>query len=149
MSNPYGNTRHGHHGTLTYARWKSMMQRCCNPNASNYRYYGGKGVTVWEPWRASFECFLVDMGECPSPSMTLERLDNSVGYRPDNCVWAEKAMQARNRSNCVSLTLDGRTMIVADWAQELGVSANALRQRLAAGWSAERTLTTPIKPRAR
>lgn len=149
MSNPQGNIKHGHHGTLTYARWKSMLQRCCNPNASNYRYYGAKGVTVWDAWRESFEAFREDMGECPSSAMTLERLDNTIGYRPDNCIWMERSQQARNRSNCVHLTHAGRTMIVADWAKELGVSANALRQRLALGWSAERTLTTPIKRRGR
>ncbi len=147
MSNPNGNIKHGHHGTLTYARWKSMMQRCCNPSASNYPHYGGKGIAVWEPWRESFECFLADMGECAGPDMTLDRLDNSIGYRPDNCIWSTKAQQNRNRSHCVPLTHAGRTMNMADWAREIGMTPNALRMRLRLGWTVERALTTPTKAR--
>lgn len=44
--NKNGNLKHGGHGTLTYARWKSMMQRCYTKTASNYRYYGGIGISV-------------------------------------------------------------------------------------------------------
>jgi hypothetical protein len=147
MSNPKGNIKHGLHGALTYSRWKSMMARCYQANASNYKYYGAKGITVWEPWRTSFATFLADMGECPCKDMTVERLDNEIGYRPDNCIWATKADQNKHRSHCVPLTYSGRTMNLSDWAVEINISTNALAMRIRLGWSVERALTQPLKKR--
>lgn len=137
---------HGGHGTLTYARWKSMLQRCNDPQATNYKYYGGRGIKVCERWQ-DFTHFLADMGECPSAAMTLDRRKNNLGYAPGNCRWATQAEQNRNRSHCVPLTYNGETKNVADWAASLGVKANALSMRLRLGWSVERTLTTPMKKR--
>ena len=144
--NPLGNVKHGGHGTLTYARWKSMMQRCHDPKARNYPRYGGAGVTVCERWR-DFASFLADMGECPNLAHTLDRLKNDRGYEAGNCRWATKAEQSRNRpSFCVRLTHNGVTKNATDWAAEVGISANTLLHRVKLGWSAERVLTTPLKP---
>lgn len=140
--NRSGNTKHGQHGTLTYMRWKSMLQRCTNPAASNYKHYGGKGVTVCDRWR-SFEAFVADMGACPGPSMTVDRKRNSAGYEPGNCRWATKAQQNAHRSNVLQLTHAGRTLNATQWAAELGLSANTLRSRLRLGWTVERALTEP------
>ena len=144
--NKHGNPRHGGHGTLTYARWKSMMQRCHQPKATNYKHYGAKGIVVCERWH-DFAAFRADMGECPGHGITLDRIDNTQGYEPENCRWATIAEQNRNRSHCVQLTHEGRTMILRDWAAEIGISPNALAQRLYLGWTIERALTTPIKRR--
>lgn len=137
---------HGGHGTLTYARWKSMMQRCNDPKASNYKHYGGRGVKVCERWH-DFANFLADMGECPGTAMTLDRIKNDVGYEPGNCQWATQAEQNRHRSNNVQLTYGGFTRNVADWAATLGMSANTLNMRIRLGWSVERALTKPVKKR--
>ncbi len=144
--NKLGNIKHGGYGTLSYARCKSMMHRCYTKSASNYPHYGGQGVTVCERWH-DYPSFLTDMGECKSPENTLDRIDNRKGYEPGNCRWATMAEQNRNRSNCVELTYQGRTMILRDWAAEIGISPNALAQRLYLGWSVERALTTPLKKR--
>lgn len=146
MVNPNGNIKHGGHGTRTYARWKSMMQRCYTTGASNYPYYGGKGITVCARWH-DFSAFRSDMGECQQ-GMTLDRIDNTKGYEPGNCRWATMAEQNRNRSHCVELTFQGRTMILRDWAIEIGISPNALAQRIYLGWSVERALTQPLKKRS-
>lgn len=146
MANPLGNVKHGGHGTLTYARWKSMMQRCHVVTATNYKHYGAKGITVCERWH-DFAAFLADMGECPEKQFTLDRKENNKGYEPGNCRWATMADQNRNRSHCVELTHQGRTMILRDWAEEIGISPNALAQRLYLGWTVERSLTTPLKRR--
>lgn len=140
MINP-GNTKHGGHGTLTYARWKSMQQRCNSPShRSGYRQ---KGISVCERW-SNFALFLSDMGECP-PGLTLDRLDNAKGYEPGNCRWATRAIQNRNRSCVVMLTHDGRTQSVSEWATELGMRQANLTERLRLGWSVDRALTQPIK----
>lgn len=138
-----GNTKHGGHGTLTYTRWKSMMQRCTNPAASNFKNYGARGITVCAQWRESFDVFRADMGECPDKDMTLDRIDNLRGYEPGNCRWATKAQQNQHRWGVLQLTHAGRTMNATQWAEELGISANTLRSRLRLGWSLERALTTP------
>lgn len=142
-----GNIKHGGHGTLTYARWKSMMQRCNNPKADNYPHYGGKGITVCERWQ-SFAAFLTDMGECPSKLMTLDRIKNDHGYEPGNCRWATKAEQNANRpSHAVMLTHAGTTRSLSEWALAIGMTPNALQMRLRLGWSVERALTQPVKAR--
>lgn len=148
MTNLHGNIKHGGCGTLTYARWKSMMARCHNPNATNYKYYGALGISVCERWH-DFPAFLDDMGECASRSMTLDRIDNSKGYEPGNCRWVTQAEQNKNRSHCVLLTFNGITQNVTDWAEFVGISSNALSQRLYLGWSVERALTQPLKKRGK
>lgn len=140
--NPKGNPTHGLSHTLTYRRWKAMRQRCLDPRAQNYAHYGGAGVTICDRWRDSFSAFLADMGECP-PALTLDRQDNARGYEPGNCRWATRATQTRNRAMNTLLTHQGRTQLASEWAAELGLPANTLRQRLYLGWTVERALTTP------
>jgi hypothetical protein len=137
---------HGGCGTLTYARWKSMMQRCNNKSASNYQYYGAIGIFVCERWK-DYAAFLIDMGECKDKSMTLDRIDNSRGYEPSNCQWVTQAAQNRNRSWCINLTHNGETKILTDWAAEKGMTVNTLATRIRLGWSTERALTQPLKKR--
>ena len=141
-----GNTKHSGHGTLTYARWKSMMQRCNYPKHIGYARYGGRGIKVCERWH-DFAAFLADMGECPSKDMTMERIDNDLGYQPGNCRWATKAEQSRNRSHCVLLTHNGITQNITDWALALGMRPQTLTERLRLGWTPERALTQPLKAR--
>ncbi len=147
--NHKGNLKHGHRHTLAYGRWRAMRQRCLNPNATNFAYYGGAGITICAQWRESFEAFFADMGECPDATMSLDRIDGARGYEPSNCRWATKSVQSANRAMNVSLTNEGRTLLVSEWAREIGVSANMLRQRLRLGWSVHETLTTPTLRRGR
>lgn len=81
----------------TYWAWSKMVARCTKPENKDYKYYGARGIGVCDSWLA-FDAFLKDMGECPSyDSLTLERKDNSKGYSPENCEWASRAAQSRNR----------------------------------------------------
>lgn len=144
MKNP-GNTKHGGHGTITYSRWKSMRQRCTDPSHKSYSKYGGAGVTVCERWQ-DYSAFLADMGECP-PGMTLDRIENSIGYQPGNCRWVTRSDQNRNRTCIVTLTHNGETKSVTEWATQYGMAQNTLTMRLRLGWSIERALTQPVKAR--
>ena len=72
-----------------------MIQRCHYPKANRWENYGGRGISVCQRWRDSFENFLADMGERPEGT-TIDRYPNNDGnYEPGNCRWATKNEQLR------------------------------------------------------
>lgn len=81
-----------------YSTYRSMLQRCLNPNNTAYEYYGGRGIGVCERWQGEngFARFCEDMGERP-PDQTLDRINVNGDYSPDNCRWATQAVQAKNK----------------------------------------------------
>lgn len=79
-----------------YRSWQMMKNRCLNKKAGDYAYYGGRGIGIHPSWHY-FENFLGDMGRRPSPAHTLERRAQCTDYGPQNCEWATRKAQARNR----------------------------------------------------
>ena len=82
--------------SLEYRSWQMMKNRCLNPRAHDYSYYGVRGITVCKRWH-KFENFLADMGRKPTAQHTLERRNNDGNYTKRNCYWATRKTQARNR----------------------------------------------------
>jgi hypothetical protein len=89
---------HGHttKTSSAYGRWNAMKQRCTNPKHKRFADWGGRGITVCERWN-DFLNFLADMGEPPSPELTIDRIDNDKGYSKGNCQWATRLQQTYNR----------------------------------------------------
>jgi hypothetical protein len=123
-----------------------MKTRCQNPRTQEYPRYGGRGITVCERWQ-KFDAFFADMGVRPTKNHTLERINNELGYSPDNCRWATWKEQCSNKRNNIMLTWDGRTMAAPVWASLLNLSLSTLRGRIKQGWSDERALTEPVTDR--
>ena len=90
------NTTHGMRYTKEYECWKSMKQRCSNPNKDGYKNYGGRGIKVCDRWLNSFENFYADMGPKPV-GHSIDRINNDGNYEPKNCKWSSNSDQAYNR----------------------------------------------------
>lgn len=110
--------------TPTAEIWRSMLSRCNKPTDHSYPRYGGRGIKVCARW-LDFQQFLADMGHRPD-GMSIERKDNDGDYSPDNCLWATRSMQARNKRN--TLRWNGRPL--ADIADESGKNYETLFYRL-------------------
>ena len=119
--------------------WALMRRRCNNPKDKRYADYGGRGITVCARWD-SFENFLADMGPMPDGT-SLERRNNDLGYSPDNCKWATRKEQQRNRRTNRLVTFRGETKTIVEWSELLGIAENAIRTRLDRGWSVDDALT--------
>ena len=129
-------TTHGCTDSGEYRVWCHMIGRCYNETDHKYPDYGGRGITICERWRGSFENFLADMGERPSPKHTIDRVDNAGNYEPGNCRWATAVEQGQNKRNNVSVILRGEIVVVAEAERRLGVCGGAVHQRVKHGNSA-------------
>ncbi len=111
---------HGQSRTPLYRQWKAMVRRCESPAAHNYKWYGGKGVTVCQEWRKDFlrfKSWADDAGY--SHGLELDRIDAAGDYEPGNCRWITKKANIRNRDLMWSDELDARLIVVS---KERGIS---------------------------
>jgi hypothetical protein len=125
-----------------YYVWKHILRRCTNPRASNYVWYGARGIKVCDEW-LDVHRFFADMGPRPSARHSIDRIDNDGDYAPDNCRWASPHEQAFNTSRASRITIDGVTRTTRDWARVYGVYPSTLWRRLRRGWAPLVALTTP------
>ncbi len=102
-----------------------------NPNHPNYKDYGGRGIIMSLDWINSYECFERDIGKRPSPSHSLERIDNNRGYEPENVIWTLASQQVKNRRN--SFRINGKFIEVRTLAKNHNMSETTIRRLLKKG----------------
>ena len=128
-----------------YNIWYAMIQRCYDKTHQKYNDYGAKGICVCEEWKNNFHSFEQwAMENQYTDSMIINRKDVLKNYSPENCQIISTHEQGKNRSNNHQITYNGKTMILQDWANEIGISSTTIRKRLKSGWTIEDALFTPI-----
>ena len=98
-----------------------MLSRCYSKKHIHYKNYGGRGIKVCDEW-LEFKPFLewALLSGC-APHLTLDRIDNSGNYTPQNCRWVTMAEQSKNRTTTHFVALNGETKCVKEWMRELHV----------------------------
>lgn len=139
---------HGEKQTHFWKSWSRMKGRCNSKHPVQWKYYGSKGIIFCERW-SLYKNFREDMyssyvdhikifGE---KNTTLDRINNSQGYCFENCRWATKSVQARNKTNNRFIIYKGQKKTIIQWAEEKGIKLVTLRARINNGWSSKRALT--------
>jgi hypothetical protein len=130
-----------------YQCWNNMIGRCYRLSNNMYYRYGGRGITVCDEWKASFDLFktwAVKTGY--SPDLFLDRQDNEGHYTPENCRWVTRLQNNRNKTATRTVTAFGETKTVAEWAEDprCAVTPSAIAGRVCRGWSPEDAILHPL-----
>ena len=127
---------HGFSKTRLYRVWAGIKTRCYNKNSDNYKYYGANGVKMCDEWKDNFDSFMkwsIQNGydeKAKTQYCTIDRIDNSKDYSPDNCRWVNHFVQCNNQSSNKVFTYKGKTMTMSEWARATGINYSTLRARI-------------------
>lgn len=125
----YSVSRHGLVKHPLNAVWNGMKERCSNPLSDNYKWYGGIGISVCDEWQQFKPFYDWAMANGWEPGLTVDRIDGSKNYCPENCRLISHQQQCRNRTSNVHITVDGITHLQCEWEEILG-----LKHKIIAKW---------------
>lgn len=141
-------TTHGKTETRLRRIWNSMKQRCYNNNIPQYKDWGGRGIAVCDEWRDDFQAFYDwSMANGYDDNLSIDRIDNDGNYEPNNCQWATRKQQARNKRNNVYITYKGVSKTANEWAEYLGVNPNSFKNRISRKWDIDKIFNQPYRRR--
>ena len=138
--------RHGKRSTKIYNTWCNMRRRCNDPTNKCYSDYGGRGIKVCDEWQEFIPFYNWSMENGYKNGLTLDRIDNSKGYSPDNCRWATATVQANNRRNVHLITYNGETHSLKQWCIKLNLNYSSIKRRFYSGWNVKEMFETPFSP---
>lgn len=126
--------------------WQSMKNRCNAKKGKNFRIYGEQGIKVCELWANNFESFYewaINNGY--HTTLSIDRIDGTKDYSPDNCRWVTAKVQANNLKTNVIFMLNGVSHTIPEWSQILNIPSYILHQRRRSGWDDSKILTTAVR----
>lgn len=94
------------HNNPAYKTWYLMHKRCYDPNHNSYPQYGGRGIGICKEWNKNNQQGLYNFSiwwikhkptEKIKSNWTVDRIDSTKDYSPDNCRFASKSTQSANR----------------------------------------------------
>lgn len=137
------NAKHNLSKHPLYQVWRGMKARCLNKNDKAYHYYGGRGITICKDWETDFVAFYdwaIKNGW--ERGLKNDRVDNNLGYSPQNCRFVDDATSMRNTRRNFNIELNGVIKCGTDWANDLSITVTSLKKRIK-NWGIEKALTTP------
>lgn len=140
----HGETKEGQ--TRLYRIWSAMKGRCTNKNNARFYLYGKKGIKVCEEWQRfePFRDWAVSNGY--TDELTIDRIDYSGDYTPENCRWTTYKVQSNNTSRNHYVTAFGKTMTISQWSDRSGIPDRTIAARLnLLGWCAEAAVSKPVR----
>lgn len=121
---------HGMSKTRVYNIWCLMRYRCSVKTRPDYKYYGGRGITVYEKWLAFEEFYKWAKENGYSDELSIDRIDNSKGYSPENCRWATVEEQRNNMRSNRNFMVFGEILTLTQITKKYRININTLRYRL-------------------
>ena len=98
--------KHGLYNHPLYAVWGNMVQRCTNPKNTKWEDYGGRGISICAEWRYNPSDFITwSIVNGWGDGLTIDRIDNDMGYSPENCRFVTKRLNLSNTRKQSSRTL--------------------------------------------
>lgn len=128
---------HGMSHAPEYRIWCGIIDRCRRPSRPEYPNYGGRGISVCDRWQ-NFSSFFADVGPRPTRRHSIDRIDNDGNYEPANVRWVTRKVQNNNSRRNRYITASGKTLTIAQWADETGLRYSLIQQRLYMGWNPDR-----------
>lgn len=125
--------------------WRTMKQRCLNPNNPKYKSYGGRGIKVCNEWSTfkRFEIWAKENGY--REGLSIDRIDNNKGYTPENCRWVNRITQQNNMRSNHFLEYSNERHTISEWSRLLKIDRATLNNRIKKGWDIEQALFSPVK----
>jgi hypothetical protein len=123
--------KHGKSNNPLYRNWLGMKTRCCNKTDEHYEDYGERGIKVCNEWLHDFQAFYDwSMSNGYKEGLTIDRIDVNGDYEPNNCRWASRKTQARNRRSNRTFTINGETRCLSEWCEILNLNYNTVLTRI-------------------